>query len=96
MLLIGNNKYFIEEVKSQLSCKFDMKDLGAANFIMGMEIRRDRANKMISLNERKYVEMVPHIFNMQESTPVKVPIPVGVKLSVEQCHGIHEEKEGMS
>ena len=48
MLLIGNNKDVIKEVKSQLSSKFDMKDLGATNFILGMEIRRDRAKKMIS------------------------------------------------
>ena len=85
MLLIGNNKDVIKEVKSQLSSKFDMKYLGAANFIMGMEIRRDRANKMISLNQRKYVETVLQRFNMQESKPVKFPIPIGVKLSVEQC-----------
>jgi len=64
MLLIGNNKDVIKEVKSQLSSKFDMKDLGAANFILGMEIRRDRANKMISLNQRKYVEMILQRFNM--------------------------------
>ena len=37
MLLIGNNKDVIKEVKSQLSSKFDMKDLGAAKFILGME-----------------------------------------------------------
>ena len=84
MLLIGNNKDVIKEVKSQLSSKFDMKYLDAANFILGMEIRRDRANKMISLNQRKYVETVLQRFNMQESKPIKVPIPVGVKLSVEK------------
>ena len=33
---------------------------------------------------------------MQESKPVKVPIPVGVKLSVEQCPKTQEEKEDMS
>ena len=38
MLLIGNNKDVIKEVKSQLCYKFDMKDLGAAKFILGMEI----------------------------------------------------------
>ena len=85
MLLIGNNKDVIKEVKSQLSSKFHMKYLGAANFILGMEIRRDRANKMISLRQRKYVEMVLQIFNMQESKLVKVPIHVGVKLFVDQC-----------
>ena len=73
-----------------------MKDLGAANFILGMEIRRDRANKMISLNQRKYVETVLQRFNMQESKPVKFPIPVAVKLSVEQCPKTLEEEEDMS
>ena len=92
-MLIGNNKDVIKEVKSQLSSKFDMKDLSAANFILGMEIRRDRANKMISLNQRKYVETVLQRFNMHESKPVKVPIPVGVNLSVEQCPKTQEEEE---
>ena len=84
-ILIGNNKDVIKEVNSQVSSKIDMKDLIVANFIRGMEIRRDCANKMISLNRRKYVETVLQRFNMQESKSVKVPIPVGVKLSVEQC-----------
>jgi hypothetical protein len=47
MLLIGNNKEIIKEVKTQLSSKFDMKDLGAANFILGMEIKRDRENRKL-------------------------------------------------
>ena len=50
MLLVGNNMDFIKEVKSQLYSKFDMKDLGAANFILGMEIKRDRTNKKLWLN----------------------------------------------
>ena len=62
-----------------------MKYLGHANFIMGMEIRRDFANKMICLNKKKYVETLLHIFNMQESKSVKVPIPIGVNLYLEQC-----------
>jgi hypothetical protein len=44
MLLVGNNMHVIKEVKSQQSSKFDTKDLGAAKFILGMEIKRDRTN----------------------------------------------------
>jgi len=33
---------------------------------------------------------------MQDSKPVKVPIHVGVKLSVEQCPKTQEEEEDMS
>jgi hypothetical protein len=45
MLLIGNNMDAIKEAKKQLSSRFDMKDLGASKFIMGMEIKRDRATR---------------------------------------------------
>jgi hypothetical protein len=50
MLLIGNNKEIIQDVKMQLSSKFDMKDLGASNFILGMEIRRDWERRKLRLN----------------------------------------------
>eukprot|EP00253_Pinus_taeda_P026593 PITA_26593 len=73
MLLVGNDKEIIEYLKTELSSKFDTKDLGAANYILGMEIRRD-----------------------QDSKPVKVPSPVGVRLSVEQCPKTKEEEEDMS
>ena len=73
-----------------------MNDLNASNFILGMEIKRDRKNIKLELNQRKYVETILHRFNMQECKPVKVPIPIGVKLSVDQCPKTHEEEEDMS
>jgi hypothetical protein len=57
----------IKEVKSQLSSKFDMKDLGDANFILGMEIKRDHAKRKLWLNKRKYVETILQRFNMHGS-----------------------------
>ena len=65
MLIIGNKKDVIKEVKSQLSSKFDMKDLSAEKFILGTEIRRDRVNMNIWLNQIKHVKTVLQRFNMQ-------------------------------
>jgi hypothetical protein len=39
MLLIGNNMDAIKEVEKQLASKFDMKDLGETNFIVGWRLR---------------------------------------------------------
>jgi len=39
MLLIGNNKEIIQELKTQLYSKLDMKYLGVLNYILGMEIK---------------------------------------------------------
>jgi len=41
-LLIRNNMDAIKEVKTQLSSKFDMNYIGATNFILGMNIKRDQ------------------------------------------------------
>lgn len=47
MLLVGNEKEIIQDLKTRLSSKFDMKDFGAANYILGMEIKRDRAKRKL-------------------------------------------------
>jgi hypothetical protein len=96
MLLVGNNMDVIKEVKSQLSSKFDMKDIGVANFILGMEIKRDHANRKLWLNQRKYIETILQRFNMHGSKLFKVPIPIGIKLSTYQCPMTQEEEEDMS
>eukprot|EP00253_Pinus_taeda_P005983 PITA_05983 len=86
---VGNEKEIIQDLKSQLSPNFNMKDLGAVNYILGMEIKTDQ-------EKMKYVETTMNRFNMLYSKPVKVPIPVGVKISIEQCTKTQEEGEDMS
>ena len=56
----------IKEVKSQLSSKFNMKDLGATRFILEIEIKRDQENRRIWLSQSKYVEIGLIHFNMQD------------------------------
>eukprot|EP00253_Pinus_taeda_P023373 PITA_23373 len=58
MLLVGNDKEIIQDLKTQLSSKFDMKDLDVVNYILGMEIKRDWAKRKLWLNQRKYVETI--------------------------------------
>jgi hypothetical protein len=64
MLLIGNNMDAIKEMKKKLSSKFDMKDLDASNFILGMEIKRNQAARKLWLNQMNYIETILKHFNM--------------------------------
>ena len=64
MLLVGNNMEVIKEVKMHISSKFDMKDLGAGNLILGMEVKRNHTDRKLWLNQRKYIETILHRFNM--------------------------------
>ena len=55
MLFIGKGKGLITELKSQLLAKFEMKDLGAVRYILGMEIIRDRKNRKLWLGQSMLV-----------------------------------------
>ncbi|KAA0060044.1 Gag-Pol [Cucumis melo var. makuwa] len=50
MLVVGSNKDHIEELKAHLAREFEMKDLGLANKILGMQIHRDINNRKIWLS----------------------------------------------
>ncbi|TXG74239.1 hypothetical protein EZV62_002818 [Acer yangbiense] len=48
----------IDRLKAQLSSEFDMKDLGEAKKILGMEIKRDRVKGTICLTQTQYLKTV--------------------------------------
>ena len=93
MLLVRNNMEVIKVDKMQLSSKFDIKDLNASILILGMEIKRNRANRNLWSNQRKYVETIHHRFNIHECKPIKISISVGIRLYAKQCPKAQEEEE---
>ena len=50
ILLAGNSKEMIDIVKRWLSSNFEMKDMGEANYVLGMKIVRDRAKRLLGLS----------------------------------------------
>jgi len=64
MLLIGNDKESIQDLKTHLSSKFHMKDICATNYILGIQIKRDWEKRKLLVNQRKYVETILKRFNM--------------------------------
>jgi hypothetical protein len=56
ILLASSNVGLLLETKKFLSSKFDMKDLGEASFILGIEIHRDRSKGVLGLSQNAYIE----------------------------------------
>jgi hypothetical protein len=52
ILLTSSDVRLLQETKQFLSSKFDMKDLGEASYILGIEIHRDRRNGVLGLSKR--------------------------------------------
>uniref|UniRef100_A0A8R7Q7F9 Reverse transcriptase Ty1/copia-type domain-containing protein n=1 Tax=Triticum urartu TaxID=4572 RepID=A0A8R7Q7F9_TRIUA len=96
MLIAAKGKKEIITLKAQLSNKFEMKDLGAAKKILGMEIRRDRNSGLLFLSQQSYIKKVLHCFNMHDAKSVNTPIAPHFKLSSSHCPSNDEEFEYMS
>ncbi len=81
ILLMGNNKVALKEVKDWLSTQFSMKDLGEAAYILGIRIYRDRSNRLLGLSQSTYIDKVLKRFSMEQSKRGLLPVRHGVHLS---------------
>eukprot|EP00253_Pinus_taeda_P028030 PITA_28030 len=96
MLLASKSIVEINRLKARITRTFDMKDLGAARQILGMEIFRDRSNGKLWLSQQKYIEKILSRFGMNNVKPVSVPLASHFKLSSSLCPNSDDEKEYMS
>ena len=96
MLIIAKSIVEVNKLKVLLSRKFDMKDLGVAKKILGMEIRRDRDAKRLWLSQAGYVKKVLERFSIENAKPVSTPLANHFRLSTSQCLKTVEETEDMS
>ena len=94
MLIAANNITEINILKKLLSKEFDMKDLGVAKKILGMEISRE--NGVVHLSQKRYIRKVLERFNMDTSKPVSTPLASHFKLSELQMPQSMDEVEHMS
>ncbi|TXG62446.1 hypothetical protein EZV62_009440 [Acer yangbiense] len=58
MLIASSDITEIRKLKGQLSMEFEMKDLGAAKRILGMNISRDRRNNSLFVSQEDYIQKV--------------------------------------
>ena len=67
ILMASKSMIEIHRLKQALRSEFDMKDLGPAKKILGMEIRIDRTTKKLFLTQSDYLEKVLVKFGIKNS-----------------------------
>ena len=85
ILLASSDFNLLLETKKFLSSMFDMKDLGEASFVLGIEIHRDRENGVLELSQKAYLEKVLKKYSMQNCKSSFAPIVKGDRYGEFQC-----------
>jgi len=81
ILLATNDMGMLYDIKKYLSKNFEMKDMGEASYVIGIEIIRG----LLSLSQKEYINKILERYRMGECSGGVVPIQKGNKFSKMQC-----------
>ena len=76
---VSNDPSLLACEKEALCQRFEMVDNGCIEYFLGMFIRRDRDNRVLSICQPNYINDMLLRFGMSNCKPVSTPIEPGVK-----------------
>ncbi|RVW95091.1 Retrovirus-related Pol polyprotein from transposon TNT 1-94 [Vitis vinifera] len=86
MLIFGTSLEVVCETKKFLSFKFDMKDLGEAEVILGIKITT--TPNVLKLSQEHYVEKILRKFEHFDCKPMSTPYDLSSQLKKNKEHSI--------
>jgi hypothetical protein len=96
ILLAGNDAEIIVATKEWLSSNFEMKDMGEADYILGVKIFKDRSKKILGLSQQTYIKKVLECFQISDCKPIDTPIAKNESLSQNMSPKTQDEQETMA
>ncbi|XP_069361062.1 uncharacterized protein [Maniola hyperantus] len=78
ILIFWNEEQEMKKVKEELTLNFEMKDLGSAKLMLGINITQEKDG--ISLDQEDYIGKLLHAYGMEAAKPVTTPSVQGQRL----------------
>ena len=95
LMIAGNKKATVEHFKRAIADRFDMKDLGDLQWMLGMQVTRDRKNRTLEISQKAYIEQVLERFGMANCKSVATPAE-GVLMRLTDDDKASTDREYMS
>ncbi|KAA0065524.1 gag/pol protein [Cucumis melo var. makuwa] len=93
--LEGNDVGYLTDIKKWLAMEFQMKDLGDAQYVLGIQIVRNRKSRTLAMSQASYIDKMLSRYKMQNSKKGLLLYRYGIHLSKKQCPKTPQEVEDM-
>ena len=70
----------ISWIKYSLEQTFEMTDLGELQMFLGLEIQRDRSQRLLSMNQERYIDRILQRHGMQDACASQTPLDPNTRL----------------
>jgi hypothetical protein len=90
-LILTGTRDLIEKFKTGLAKHFTIKDLGDLRWVLGVEVRRDRKNRILELSQQAYVDQILERFGMGLSKPVSTPAEGSLRRATDESVGPNKD-----
>lgn len=81
-LIIAADSTRTEQLVSTILERFEGRDLGEASWILGLEVKRDRENRTITITQRRMIQDVLERFGFDQCRPVSTPLDPGQPVDI--------------
>ncbi|WJZ99452.1 hypothetical protein VitviT2T_017897 [Vitis vinifera] len=88
MLIVGSDDKMITSTKNMLNSRFDMKDMGLADVILGIKIKR--TSDELILSQSHYVDKILGKFDKDNSGVARTPVDVTLHLSKNKSESVSQ------
>jgi hypothetical protein len=83
----------VVEFKQEIAKRVDVADMGELNFILGIEVTRDRDSRTLTINQTAYIHEVLARYGMQDSAAVATPLVATERLTATQSPATPEDAQ---
>lgn len=85
IIILSDKMSTINHTKSTLKSVYSMTDQGELRWCLGMRVLRNRSQRIVTLDQQRYVLDILERFGMSKCNPVSVPMAPELRLSSADC-----------
>src|SRR5271170_2458735 len=80
LILLTDSSETMSELKLEITQAFEMTDCGELHYFLGLRVQRDRARRILTLNQGHFVDQILMCFNMTDCHPISTPLDPSIQL----------------
>jgi hypothetical protein len=88
--ITASNLALVGGINASIGKHVEVVDLGEIHWLLGIEVKRNRKQRTLSLSQKSYIASILHHYNLKDTKPLSIPMDLNINLSAQSPHTAEE------